>query len=1056
MRRALCWAGVGVFVLGIGCQAVHAQSFRAPSEITVVSDDNYPPYVFRDHVGALKGILPDQWNLWEKKTGVRVNLMAMDWAKAQQVMGAGQADVIDTIFFTEERGRLYHFSKPYAQIEVPVFFHKTLSGITDVQSLKGFTIGVKEGDACHEVLKSQGIDTLKEYPSYTAIIQAAVGNEIRVFSVDQPPAQYYLYKLGVAEDYRQSCILYTGALHRAYHKDRKDLMAFVEEGFRSISKGEYERINRKWMGAPPMPLFPHFQAVLYTLLASVFLVLVLVIFNVLLRRKVKGKTSELKELVDILRESEESYRGLFDSVKEAIYIQDPHGVFLAVNQGAVGMYGYPPEFFIGKTPEVLSAPGKNNMEDLRRRIEKALAGEPQQFEFWGRRANGEFFPKEIRLCRGRYFGQEVIIALAFDITDRKMAEESLRVSRDYLSAIFHSVHDGLIINDAGTGRILDVNQRMCEMCGYTHSEVLKMDLGQLSANTPPYTQENITAWWQKVRQEGPQVVEWLARHKTGRLFWVEVSVRLALIDQEERFIALVRDISQRKEAEEALRQKTAEVDRFFEMALDLLCIADKHGYFRRVNAQWVTALGYELKSLEGCRFLDLVHPDDVERTLEAMKLLDQGGEILNFTNRYRHKDGSYRWIEWRSKPYGDLIYAAARDITDRRMAEEERLNYERQIQQAQKLESLGVLAGGIAHDFNNLLTAILGNIDLALVDLSPASPAREDILAAEKATHRAAELAKQMLAYSGKGCFVIQTLDLRELVKEMTHMLQVSISKKAVFRLHFAENLPPVQADATQLRQVVMNLVINASEAIEERSGVIALSVGAHEYTKEELASFWTSEDLPGGLYVYLEVADTGCGISQEQRERIFDPFYTTKFTGRGLGLAAVMGIVRSHRGAIHVTSQPGKGTTFRVLFPASAEGLEQLAKAPSSAGWKGKGLVLLVDDEESVCATGKKMLEYLGLTVIPALDGMEAVQLFRAKAADIACVLLDMTMPHMDGVETFNALREIRPDVPVIISSGYNEQDVIMRFGGKGPAGFVQKPYKITALSEVLERVLG
>jgi two-component system, cell cycle sensor histidine kinase and response regulator CckA len=402
-----------------------------------------------------------------------------------------------------------------------------------------------------------------------------------------------------------------------------------------------------------------------------------------------------------------------------------------------------------------------------------------------------------------------------------------------------------------------------------------------------------------------------------------------------------------------------------------------------------------------------------------------------------------------------LITLILRDSSERRRAEDERLKFLSQIQQTQKLESLGVLAGGIAHDFNNLLMAVLGHADLALDALPAASEARDDLAEIRRAAQRATELCKQMLAYSGKGRFVIQPVEIQKVVEEMLHMLRVSISKNAILKLNFAPNLPPVDADASQLRQVIMNLVVNASEAISDRSGVITLSTGAMDCDRQYLSEAWLDEQLPEGMYVFIEVADTGAGMDLETRSRIFDPFFTTKFTGRGLGLAAVLGIVRGHRGAIKVYSELGKGTTFKVLFPVSHRAEVREEGSAVRGIYEGKGTVLLVDDDESVRAVGRKMLERIGFTVVTASDGAEAIARFRERADDIICAIVDLTMPHVDGAETFRELRRMRPGVRVILSSGYNEQDVTQRFVGKGLAGFIQKPYQLSTLVAVLQEVL-
>jgi len=403
------------------------------------------------------------------------------------------------------------------------------------------------------------------------------------------------------------------------------------------------------------------------------------------------------------------------------------------------------------------------------------------------------------------------------------------------------------------------------------------------------------------------------------------------------------------------------------------------------------------------------------------------------------------------------VIAVARDITARKRAEEEQARLEAQMREVQKLESLGVLAGGIAHDFNNLLMAILGNADLALLSLSPSSPARPNVEDIVLASQRAADLCRQMLAYSGRGHFVVGRHDLSEIVQEMAQILEVSVSKKASLRYSFAADLPPVEVDATQMRQVIMNLITNASDALGDRAGVISLATGVMDCDRDYLSSSFLDEKLPEGKYAYLEVADTGCGMDEETQRRIFDPFFTTKFTGRGLGLAAVLGIVRGHRGVIKVNSEPGPGTSIKVLLPArewlpadqAPSAVQRLLPLPG-------GTILLVDDDPEVRKVGSQMLARLGFQVIIAANGRDGLEVFRTRRGEIDCVLLDLTMPEMGGEEVFCKLRRLHRDARVVISSGYTEQDVTQRFAGKGLAGFVQKPYTVAKLREILNRILG
>ena len=408
-----------------------------------------------------------------------------------------------------------------------------------------------------------------------------------------------------------------------------------------------------------------------------------------------------------------------------------------------------------------------------------------------------------------------------------------------------------------------------------------------------------------------------------------------------------------------------------------------------------------------------------------------------------------------------IANSALRDeIAERQRIEAEQRALEAKMQQTQKLESLGVLAGGIAHDFNNMLTTILGNASLALMDLPPGLASREYLEEIVNSSRRAAELCGQMLAYSGRGRFVVELVDLSVLVRDTAHMLELSVAKKAPIEMRLAENLSRVEADATQLRQVIMNLVINAAEAIDGKDGVITVSTRITRCDRACLDATLSPDVLPEGEYVTLEVRDTGCGMDPATQAKIFDPFFTTKFTGRGLGLAAVLGIVRGHHGAVRVKSTPGEGTTFTILLPPTQAiyGPAPLphASAVAAKPLEQKGTILLVDDELPVRNVAARLLERLGFRVLPAKDGIEAVTLFREHAARVDCVLLDLTMPGLDGIATFHELQQIRPDVRAVLASGYSEQELGRQFAQDGLAAILQKPYTIGALTATLARVLG
>jgi len=396
------------------------------------------------------------------------------------------------------------------------------------------------------------------------------------------------------------------------------------------------------------------------------------------------------------------------------------------------------------------------------------------------------------------------------------------------------------------------------------------------------------------------------------------------------------------------------------------------------------------------------------------------------------------------------------EMAERQRIEAERLAIETKVLEVQKLESLGVLAGGIAHDFNNLLVGIMGNAGLALADLPPGSPVREYVERIETTAVRAGELAREMLAYSGKGRFIVAAHDLSSLVRDMTQLLGVSIGKSVTLRYDLAAEPLTVEADATQLRQVVMNLVINASDAIGDDHGVITVATGRLRADRAYLAATFIDQGLATGDYAYVEVSDTGAGMDAETQARIFDPFFTTKFIGRGLGLAAVLGIVRGHRGALKVYSEVGRGSTFKMLLP-TAEAMASTGPppVPAAADWRGAGTVLVVDDEPLVRDVAEAMLRRSGLEVVTAADGDEAVRVYAADPDRFALVLLDLTMPRMSGVEVFRQIRAIRPSAAIVLMSGYSEDEAAGRFTGKGLAGFVEKPFSPADLSETMRRVL-
>jgi PAS domain S-box-containing protein len=463
-------------------------------------------------------------------------------------------------------------------------------------------------------------------------------------------------------------------------------------------------------------------------------------------------------------------------------------------------------------------------------------------------------------------------------------------------------------------------------------------------------------------------------------------------------------------------------------------------------------------------FRDCIAPDDLERVRDTTRRALQDRKDVEVEYRLRSRSGVEKWVLSRGRGVygsgGELRFfeGLAIDITAQKTAEAGRLALERKLLEGQKLESLGLLAGGIAHDFNNLLSSILGNANLARGEVPPGSEAETFLRAVEAASLRAAELCRQMLAYAGKGRFVVEPTDVTALTEDLLPLLDISVARRARLRLDLTRGLPAVQADATQLRQVVMNLVLNAVDALGGQDGEIALASGTVTVARGWLSGCVAGTELPGGEYVFLDVRDNGCGMTPDVAAKIFDPFFSTKAAGRGLGLAAVLGIVRGHRGALHVTTAPRRGTTFRLLLPpVPAAAPAPRATAETIPGrWRHSANVLVIEDEEPVRTVVAEMLKGFGLTPRTAPNGRAGLVLFREDPAAVDLVLLDLLMPGLSGEQVLAELRAIRPDVRVLLISGYSEGDLLGRLRGPGRLAFLAKPFSRDALEQALRALLG
>lgn len=797
-------------------------------------------------------------------------------------------------------------------------------------------------------------------------------------------------------------------------------------------------------------------------LSSVLILSALYLFNLRLRLKVQQSTEALqnevqerKSVQDALAVSEENYRQFASLTSDYVHkcsrkVGAPYRIQW-IGGALSTILGYSTEemFELGCWVSIIHPDDKAAVADALGRLQP---GDVKEFTFRivAKDHGIRWVSDRCRCVKGQSDEELILYGAASDVTDRRKIEGILEFTRVTVNAVSDAIYWV-----APDGRIVDVNDAACRSLGYSRDEFQQLEVADID---PGSTRDVMKQQFNELRRQGSIRLESTHRAKNGRVFPVEIVANYVRYEDEERNCGVVRDISERKILEGEIRASNQFNRQIINCAHEGIVVYGTDLRYKVWNPFMEEMSGVKASEVIGRHPLEVfpfLKDTGVMERLEKALAGENPEEVeFPFSSSVRNGWNIDSSVPLRSET-GEIIgvISTVQDITDRKNSEEERLNLEKQLLHTQKLESLGVLAGGIAHDFNNILMAIIGNADLALMRINKESPVVENLHRIEQSAARAADLAKQMLAYSGKGRFVIEQINLNNLMEDMLHMLEVSISKKAVLRLNPYQNLPMVEADATQIRQIIMNLVINSSEAIGDRSGVISITTGCIDCDRSYLKDVWLDENISEGLYVYLEIADTGCGMDKEVMSKLFDPFFTTKFTGRGLGMAAVLGIVRGHKGAIKVYSEQNKGSSFKILLPASNRPPEIFNGQSNHDAWAGSGTVLLVDDEETVRGIGREMLQELGFTVITACDGRDAVEIFKTEPG-IGFVILDLTMPHMDGEQCFRELRQIKSDIKVIMSSGYNEQEVTQKFAGKGLAGFIQKPYRLSVLKEAIRGI--
>jgi PAS domain S-box-containing protein len=752
---------------------------------------------------------------------------------------------------------------------------------------------------------------------------------------------------------------------------------------------------------------------------------------------------------EILREQEKQFRLLAENSTDMISRHDLEGRYLYVSPSCRTILGREPEEVIGHSSYEFIHPDDQPVVRAQH-LGQSVDVLAQPVVFRVVRSDGSVIWLETmgQIVKDPDGGKpSEIHASSRDVTQRIIAELALKESQDHLRAVIMNVPVVLSAIDKEGVFILSEGKGL-EALGMKSEAVLGQSVFDLFRNNP-------------------KVLTCVRRALAGDVLNEVVGVGSTIfemyyaprVDRSGEIIGVVgvgRDITDRKKAEDALLESEKMYKTLVEQSADPVYVV-QNGRLVFVNRAWEELFGYTIAeaTADGFPIVSVVAPDHRQLVEERLRRYATGDTVSpRYEMRGMRRDGSLvdldvsiAKIDWKGRPAIQGVY---RDITERHREEQTKLHL-------QKTESLGILAGGIAHDFNNLLQGMLGQTSLALTRIPNDSKAYDNVAKAQQAAQRAAELTRQLLAYSGKGRFNVRPLDLNVLIRENLRFFELAIPKGVTLEEDLANDLPLIEADGGQIQQVVMNLIINASEAVGEHTGRIRLRTSVQTIAPGAIDQWARATGtLTPGEFVLLEVTDNGVGMPAETLGKIFDPFFTTKVTGRGLGLSAVIGIVKGHHGGLRVESEYGRGTSFKLLFPAT-ERKSEVKEMPmeQARSRQYKGCILVIDDEDSVREVVQDMLEDAGIRTLVASNGEQGVQLYKASRTEIQLVLLDLSMPGIGGKQAFRLLKEINPDVRVVLSSGYSETEVTDDLRGLGLAGFIQKPYHYEALKEIMSSFL-
>ncbi len=1049
-------------------QAAQADAPYPAKAIIVVLDQDYPPYTITTPEGETTGILVDYWKLWEKVTGVPVNLRPMDWNNAQNEMLQGRADVIDTLFRNPDREKIYSFSKPYATIEVPLFVHKDLSGIKDLDTLRGFTVGVKRGDASVDYLSSRGILPLAAFDGYEGVVQAARDARVKVFCVDKPPALYYLYKYGLENDFRLAFNLYQGEFHRAVRKGDEALLQLVEDGFARITPEQYEEIDRKWRGSS---LFPSstMRYALWALAVVAAAVAVLVAINAVLRRTVRRQSSRLDQLLVAVGQSEERHRELVQSAASVILRLDHQGRVVFCNAFGLDFFGFALEEMIGREIGLLidmpeapvadedadDAPWPQTLAAIAQAPESAASLTRQH-----RRKSGElaWIAWSLRGLRAATGGVNEFLCIGNDITERKRIEEALRASEARYTLVARGANDGIWDWDLRTNTVY-YSPRYLEILGYTPDEVQNL-LDEWTKRIHPDDAENVIRANKRCADGEVDnfAVEYRMRHKDGVYRWI-LGRGASLKDERGVVIRMAgthTDITRRKRDEEALREsqdQLAKIFRFTPVGISITTRRD--GRIVDVNETGARMFGHVKSEVIGRTAQEIGLWRRAEEREALLAEMARAGSIFGKELELRHKNGSTVTVLYSAvanHAYGEpCILSVLVDITERKAMEQALRRSKEAAEAANRAKS--EFLSTMSHEIRTPMNTILGMVDV-LAGTSLTSDQTHAVKSIELAGASLLGLLNDILDLSQieAGGMVIEekSCDIVELATQLTDMMRPDAARKGLeLRLDVHGELPPrLFCCPERIRQILVNLLGNAIKFTQQ--GHVILEVAS-------------APALADGPRLRLAVRDTGIGIPADKQAVIFDRFTqinasaNRQFGGVGLGLAICKKLAELMGGRIGVESAPDQGSTFTLTLPLRPAPMPRDAahKSAIPVHQASGGSVLLVEDSPTNAEVMRLMLEDTPFRLTWAPSGQAALVALADAPFDV--ILMDVEMPGMDGYQTTEALRRQekelgRPRTPVVALTAHAFEEHRLRSFQAGCDDFQVKPIPKSRLLNTLE----